>query len=668
MLPDFKLLLIDSLPRIREALVPLADQRGPLAGVEAWQDMAGTLVACSRLPLTSRPAVAVVPLAVWNGQDPGAICTALLNAAPDLPVVLVAPELPEAWRQWVARHPTAPRLMAMELPLDLNALRFLGAAVARGRRTVDEAMAASAPVGIPAVAPPSLPESAALESLTNDLRHSEERFAAGFRASPFPQAMLHFGSRKIVEANAAFLALTGFSEEELREHSVAALEATGLTEVLRGPHPLAQAPATCRSRSGELRHLTISTQPATRHGGTHLMLLAEDITERVQLQDQLRQAQRMEAMGQLAAGVAHDFNNILTIIQGHLSLQLDTGEFTPPVRAALRETLAASQHAATLTRQLLTLSRNHLFEPAPLDLNSIIQRMMTLLQRLIGEHIAVEWQCQSGLPWITGDVPGIEQVVMNLVLQARDAMPRGGRLRIATGLSEVSASSAAQNPEAREGTFVRFSIVDTGCGMDQGTVDRLRTAFAAAGPAAADTGANLSAVHHIVRQHEGWVELFSEPGQGTAIFVYLPAASAPVDPPPPELPGKTGLRVLLVEDEPAVRAVLRQLLIHGGCTVLEAGDAPSALTIWETEKDRIHLLITDIVMPGGMTGHDLALRLTDDRPELKVIYSSGYSASLFQVGQSLVPGQNFLPKPYDANRVLALIRRVAGERPEMLSS
>ena len=660
MLPDFKLLLIDSLPAVREALGALQGRPGPLAIVEGYQDLTEALGAARRDLRDDRPALALVPLTSWSGQEPTAIADALLQAAPDLPVILVAPELPYAWRLWVDQHPAAPRLGVMTLPLDLNALRLLGATVAQNRL---------APATAPRPHPPG-PESATLDACTNELRHSEERFTAAFRAAPWPQAILNFTNGQFVEANAAFCALTGFSPAELLEHSMPALQATGLLEVLRAQHPLAGFRATCRTRNGATRHVRFSTQPTAIAGQPHLMLLADDITERISLEEQLRQAQKMEAMGQLAAGVAHDFNNILTIIQGHLSLQLETGDFAPSTRSALKETLEASEHAATLTRQLLALSRWQLFEAAPLDLNAVIQRMSTMLQRLIGEHIDVEWKCESGLPHIMGDVPGIEQVVMNLVLQARDAMPRGGRLRIATGLSEISASKAAQNPEAREGKFVKFSIVDSGCGMDQPTVERLLEAFASPRTSTSETGSVLAAVYSIVKLHEGWIELFSEPGQGTAFFVYLPitnrtAASADHS---SGKPARSGLTVLLVEDEPAVRAILRRLLIHCGCIVLEAPDAPAALAIWAEEKSRIHLLITDIVMPGGMTGHELAARLTEEQPDLKVIYSSGYSASLFQEGQDLVPGRNFLPKPYDASSVVSMIRRVAAERTEMLSA
>ena len=662
MLPDFKLLLINSLPAVQEALAALTGMPGPLAVVEAHVDLASALEALRREDSADRPALALVPLAPWSGQEPTFIATALLAAAPDLPVLLVAPELPDTWRQWIASHPSAPRLGVVTFPLDLNALRMLGSSVASSRR-------ANSPLPA-AFRVASGPASAALEARTNELRHSEERFAAAFRAAPWPQAILNFTNGQFTEANAAFCTLTGFSQLELQEHSMPALQSTGLLEVLQAQHPLSSFRATCRARGGAVRHVQVSTQPTTIAGQPHLMLLADDITERIELEEQLRQAQKMGAMGQLAAGVAHDFNNILTIIQGHLSLQLEIGDFAPSSRTALRETLEASEHAATLTRQLLALSRCQLFDAAPLDLNAIIQRMSAMLQRLIGEHIDVEWSCGSGIPHIMGDAPGIEQVVMNLVLRARDAMPLGGRLRIATGLSGISAAKAAQNPEAREGKFVKFSIVDSGCGMDQPTVERLLGAFASTRIPTAETGTALAAVYSIVKQHEGWIELFSEPGQGTAFFVYLPMTHRCADAvgPPVAPPAKTGLTVLLVEDEPAVRAILRQLLIHCGCTVVEAPDAPAALTVWAQEKSRINLLITDIVMPGGMTGHELAARLTDERPDLKVIYSSGYSASLFMEGQDLIPGRNFLPKPYDATSVITMIRRVAAERSEMLSA
>lgn len=511
-----------------------------------------------------------------------------------------------------------------------------------------------------------------VEQRTAELRHSEERFAAAFRAAPLPQAILNYATGQIVDVNEAFTAVTGFSREEVLMHSHPVLQHTGFIVPLREPQPLRARECGISHKSGEPRRVMVSTQPVSVGGLPHLIIMAEDLTERMVLEGQLRQAQKMEAVGQLAAGVAHDFNNILTIIQGHLSLQLATAEFSDATRTALTETLNASERAATLTRQLLAFSRKQLFRPAPFDLNALIEDQSSMLKRLIGEHIEVVRECQADLPHVMGDSPSLEQVITNLVLNARDAMPRGGRLRIATGLVEITPARAAQNPEARGGRFVRFSVTDNGHGMDEATRVRIFEPFFTTREVGKGNGMGLATVYGIVKQHEGWIEVYSDPGQGASFFVYLPVSGRRADIPPEQksgaLNGGMKLNVLLVEDEPAVRTIMRQLLKHCGCHVIEAGDAREGYARWCEHRDSIDLLITDIVMPGGATGHDLARQLLEERPDLRVIYSSGYSADLFQQGSELIPGRNFLPKPYDAESVVKLIKRVAAKESATLGA
>ena len=269
-----------------------------------------------------------------------------------------------------------------------------------------------------------------------------------------------------------------------------------------------------------------------------------------------------------------------------------------------------------------------------------------------------------------GDAPAISQAVMNLVINARDAMPRGGTLRIATGTIDISASRAAQNPDARPGRFVRFSVTDNGRGMDEATRLRIFEPFYTTKEVGQGSGLGLASVYGIVKQHEGWIEVFSDPGKGTSFFIYLPVAETVPAKRKQAVDMATPIRltVLLVEDEPAVRNIMQQVLKHCGCQVIEACDAREGYEKWTANKSIIDLLVTDIVMPGGATGHDLARQLLDESPDLRVIYSSGYSADLFIQGSELVPGRYFLPKPYDAASVVTLIRRVASEKQEMLLS
>jgi len=506
-----------------------------------------------------------------------------------------------------------------------------------------------------------------MEERTALLRQSEERFAAAFRAAPLPQAILNYVTGQVVDVNEAFTEATGFSKDEVMAHSHAVLQHTQLILPLREPQPLRSRECELRHKSGDPRRVLLSTQPTTVLGAPHLIIMAENVTARMELEHHLRQTQKLEAIGQLAAGVAHDFNNILTIIQGHLSLLLTTEDFADNTRDSLTETLSASERAATLTRQLLAFSRKQLFRPAPLNLNALLDSQGTMLRRLIGEHITVELACEDALPEIMADAPSLEQVVTNLVINARDAMPRGGRLRIATGAVDISAARAGQNPEAREGRFVRFSVTDTGHGMDEATRARIFEPFFTTREVGKGSGMGLASVYGIVKQHEGWIEVFSDPGQGASFFIYLPICGVEPTGPARRLPSGVKFTVLLVEDEPAVRSIMRQLLRHCGCAVIEAGDAREGYARWSEHHEHIDLLVTDVVMPGGATGHDLARQLLDERPDLRVIYSSGYSADLFAEGTPLVPGRNFLPKPYDAESVFRLIRRVAAEKQEVLA-
>ena len=632
------LLALNSPPGLREELRPVLEGAEGRVAAEFYS-VAEDLV--TRVKAASYVTAVIVP----PSQDSaGPIQTALMRG---FTVFIAAREWPPGWAEWREAHPGKMRLHLLHLPFSsADRLFFTGL----------EALESEG-------------SSAELDRRTEELRHCEERFASVFRAAPFPQAILEYATGRIVDANQAFCDVTGFSRAELLEHSLPALNATRLAGALAGQHPMARVTAVCRHKSGEARHLRLSTQPASINGAAHLIVMADDITDRVKLEEQLRQARRMEALGQLASGVAHDFNNLLTVIQGQLSLQLAGPDLDPSVREALRETLVVGEHAAALTGQLLTFNGGAGSGRSALDLNALISRMSALLRRLIGEQIEVRWECAPGLPAVPADAQALEQVIMHLVIAARDAMPLGGRLRIATGLLNVSPRQAAQQARARAGAFVKFSVVDSGAGMDSAELETLRAVFSGAAEVpGAGAAASMSAVAAIVQRHGGWIEIFSEPGQGSAYFVYLPVTDEPAAADTALLPGplRTGLKVLLVEDEPAVRSILSKLLAHCGCSVLEAGDAPAARVLWEQQRHHIDLLITDIVMPGGMTGHELARLLTDDRPDLRVIYCSGYSAGLYPDGTELVAGRNFLPKPYDAGTVAALIRRVAAERTESL--
>ena len=406
--------------------------------------------------------------------------------------------------------------------------------------------------------------------------------------------------------------------------------------------------------------------------GRPLKLLGtiQDITARKRLEDQFRQAQKMEAVGQLAGGVAHDFNNILTAFLMHLGLlRLD-----PRLPAELGQSLTDLEHhakrACSLTRQLLLFSRRQLIQVKPVNLNEILDQMLKMLRRLLGEQISIELPCQSDRLWIEADAGMIEQVILNLCVNARDAMPAGGRLSISADSLEVSSQHVVANPEARTGRFVRLRVADTGLGMDEATLRHIFEPFFTTKEVGKGTGLGLASVFGIVKQHRGWLEVTSAPGQGTTFSVYLPACTK-VAHTSGETTSPGAVRggdetILLVEDEWGVRNATALLLRHKGYRVLEATNGPDALQKWKEASGEIDLLFSDMVMPQRMTGLELARQLQTEKPSLKVLLTSGYSAALTLKGGTLPKDFRFLPKPSHAELVTAIVRECLDQKPQPL--
>ena len=383
----------------------------------------------------------------------------------------------------------------------------------------------------------------------------------------------------------------------------------------------------------------------------------QDITERRrgeetqrQLEAKLRQSQKMEAVGQLAGGVAHDFNNLLTVILGNSELLAQAPGATTERQEFTRQISAAARRAANLTRQLLAFSRQQVMQVQQLDLNAVLANVYKMLYRLLGEHIALRCNYAADLPPLEGDAGMIEQVIMNLAINARDAMPRGGGLGIATRFQRVDSTAIARNAEAREGDFIVLEVADTGCGMDSATLARVFEPFFTTKDVGKGTGLGLATVYGIVKQHRGWLEVTSEVGRGTTFKVFLPAvqvapATAAIS--AGSVPALVGGQetILLVEDEPAVRQLAQACLSQLGYRVLEASSGPEAVSIWAERWESIDLILTDLVMPEGMNGHELAQHLRRTKPSLKAIYSSGYSRDIIGPDYGLEPGEYFLPKP-----------------------
>ncbi|HSA01500.1 MAG TPA: ATP-binding protein, partial [Candidatus Paceibacterota bacterium] len=385
-----------------------------------------------------------------------------------------------------------------------------------------------------------------------------------------------------------------------------------------------------------------------------------DMSERRRLELQLRQAQKLEAVGQLAGGVAHDFNNILTAILLHLNLLQTDQKLAANVQAELKDLETEAQRAVSLTRQLLMFSRREVMRRQVFDLNSLVGTLLKMLCRVIGEHIKLEMSGASESMWIEADAGMVEQIIMNLCVNARDAMPTGGRISLQTQLLEFDATVYQRHAEARPGRFVCLKVSDTGCGMDAETLKRVFEPFFTTKEPGKGTGLGLATVYGIVKQHQGWVEVQSAVGHGTEFSIFLPACEhAPIPEAQPAtsapIPGGNET-LLLVEDERSVRATAGRILQQLGYRVLEAGSAPEALQIWAQNQGNVDLLITDVVMPGGLSGLELAEQLLKQRMGLRAILLSGYSAEIAHWGIPNSEQIKFLAKPLSTRLLAQTVR------------
>ena len=413
--------------------------------------------------------------------------------------------------------------------------------------------------------------------------------------------------------------------------------------------------------AGENRELRVSISTALVQTGDEvkLLLCLEDITARKQLESQFLQAQKMEAVGQLAGGVAHDFNNILSATLMHLSLMQDTPGLDPDLATSLQELNHQTQRAANLTRQLLTFSRRRAIQRRRVDLNEIVEGINKMLGRLLGEHIHITWRPATEASWIEADPGMIEQVIMNLCVNARDAMPKGGRLALDTTHVEIQPGEAQQQVEARVGSFVRLTVNDTGSGMSEATLKHIFEPFFTTKEVGKGTGLGLATVYSIARQHEGWVTVQSGVGLGTTFQVFLPAA--PADARTEESPDEVSRlpkgqeTILLVEDDMNLLKPTGQILRRCGYRVLEARNGVEALHVWEETGRQAQLLLTDMVMPGGISGLELAETLRRAKPGLKIILTSGYSDELVQRSDPVAHAR-FLAKPYSSLELAQAIK------------
>jgi signal transduction histidine kinase/ActR/RegA family two-component response regulator len=412
--------------------------------------------------------------------------------------------------------------------------------------------------------------------------------------------------------------------------------------------------------AGSPKDVNISAVPFTYQKQNGALVFVRDITEHRKLEAQFRQAQKMEAIGHLAGGVAHDFNNILAVIQGYYDLLIIDGNLSPAQADYTDQIGAAAQRAAVLTRQLLLFSRKETLRLGDLDLNQSINEMTKILRRTLGEHIELQFKFALQPLFIHADAGMMDQVLMNLAVNARDAMPKGGRLVIETSVVDFDESVRAHSTHGHPGSFVCLSVSDTGCGIPPENLSRIFEPFFTTKDIGKGTGLGLATVFGIVQQHQGWIEFQSEVGRGTTFRIYI-SRLAKMPEQKPEPPALTAIRggnetILLVEDDVFLRASVNTILSRLGYRVLEAVNGVEALEVWKQHRDEIHLVLTDMLMPGGINGKELGEQLLQQDPKLKVIYVSGYSADIVGKDFSLEEGVNFLAKPFAANKLAQIVR------------
>ncbi len=383
------------------------------------------------------------------------------------------------------------------------------------------------------------------------------------------------------------------------------------------------------------------------------------------IQEEIVHSQRLDAVGQLAAGVAHDFNNILTIIKGHAEVLLHHDPEMEQRRESSQIIETAADRGAKLTQQLLTFSRRKAFRMESINLNDCIDDITKILRRTLGEHVDLDFKSRPGLPNVVGDSGMLSQVFINLAINARDAMPDGGTLEIETRNLVIDAGEKRPHPDAREGRFVSVEVRDNGEGISAEIVPRIFEPFFTTKEVGKGTGLGLAMVYGIIKEHEGWVEVDSGVGQGTRFTILLPATDSLKDrteevPEPPSR-SSSNERILVVEDSPELRRLVDSALKRFGYEIVQAENGVEATAIWYREKGEFDLLLTDMVMPGGVTGAALAERLLEDKPDLKVGFMTGYSAEAQESKGWIVEGENLIQKPFTPRTLAQFVQKLLNQ-------
>jgi two-component system cell cycle sensor histidine kinase/response regulator CckA len=503
------------------------------------------------------------------------------------------------------------------------------------------------------------------------LNQKDVRFRLLFEDNPLPMWVFDGETLRFLEANHAAIVHYGYTHEEFLSMTIADIRPPADVERLKESVTRASGLALSgqwrhRLKDGRLIDVEVASHTISYGGRRAVLSVLQDITVRKQLEEQLRQSAKMEAVGMLAGGIAHDFNNLLTIINGYSHILLNALPQADPNRSAVEQIMKAGERAATLTRQLLSYSRRQVLQPKLLNINQLVIGMEAMLRRLIGEDIEFRFAPGREIGQVNADPGQIEQVIMNLAVNARDAMPRGGILTIETSGAELDEHYTATHPAMKPGRYVVLVVGDNGSGMDAETRAHLFEPFFTTKAQGQGTGLGLTTVFGIVKQSGGGMDVSTEIGKGTSVKVYLPRFDQPAasETDAPEAQAVRGSEtILLVEDEEQVRNLVRDTLRREGYHVLDAPSAAEARRIAAAHKGVIHLLIADVVMPKE-GGRELAASMTRRRPALKVLFMSGYTDQAAVDGCLQTGKSGFIQKPFTPAALSSKVREILGKNGE----
>jgi PAS domain S-box-containing protein len=516
-------------------------------------------------------------------------------------------------------------------------------------------------------------EAEILERRRNEemLRQSEERFSKAFCSNPLAMTISTETEGRYLDVNDSFLTLMGCDRHSVVGRTMADLgiwvkpqDRVTMIKRLNQQGRVIGLPTQIRVSTGVVLEATVSAEQIELLGQLCELAVTQDMTEMKRLQAQSEQAQKMEAIGRLAGGVAHDFNNLLGVIMGYCDLSIGKLSPEPSVAKYFVQIKKAAEHGAKLTRQLLAFSRQQVVSLRVLDLNAVVNDASKMLSRVVREDIILTYQTSVPLGSIKADAGQIEQVLLNLVVNARDAMPDGGKITIETASVEFDEKHCLGHEPVIAGEYVMLAVQDTGCGMDEPTKARIFEPFFTTKQPGKGTGLGLASVYGIVKQSGGYVWVYSEVGQGAAFKLYFPRVQADVEtasmPPINTEPIGGDETILLVEDETALREITASALQSAGYTVVEADSPAVAIQFVETHRQPIHLLLTDVIMP-HMNGVELSKRLKASRPDLKVIFASGYGGDELARQVAVAPDAVLLEKPFSRDTLLTVVHAVLHE-------